>query len=66
MGLLDAIPRFAKLTEEEKEALATTMRRRTFQKGELIAQQGGVVNASAIVRSGVLGVTPSKTVASWN
>ncbi|WP_246663669.1 mechanosensitive ion channel domain-containing protein [Phyllobacterium endophyticum] len=57
MRLLDAIPLFATLTDEEKEAIAKTMRRRTFLKGELIAEQGSVLNALAIVRSGVLGVT---------
>lgn len=42
--LLDAITLFASMTEEEKEALASTMSRRTFRKGEILAEQGDVLN----------------------
>ncbi|MER8571352.1 mechanosensitive ion channel family protein [Mesorhizobium sp. M1409] len=54
--LLDAIPLFAPLTEDEKEALASTMTRRTFRKGEALAKQGEVLKSLMIVRSGVVAV----------
>ena len=54
--LLDAIPLFASLTEDEKEALASTMTRRTFRKGEILAEQGDVLKSLMIVRSGVVAV----------
>jgi CRP-like cAMP-binding protein len=52
--LLDAIPLFASLTEDEKEALASTMTRRTFRKGETLAEQEEVLKSLMIVRSGVV------------
>lgn len=55
--LLDAIPLFASLTEDEKEALAATMARRTFRKGEILAEQGAVLKSLMILRSGVAAVT---------
>jgi hypothetical protein len=54
--LLDVIPLFASLTEEEKEALASTTARRTFRKGEILAEQGEVLKSLKIVRSGVVAV----------
>ncbi len=60
MRFLDAIPLFATLTEDEKEVLASAMQRRTFQKGDLVVEQGGEMKSLMIVRSGVLGVTHSE------
>ncbi|WP_199902194.1 mechanosensitive ion channel family protein [Azospirillum sp. B506] len=57
LRLLNAIPLFTSLTEDEKEALATTMSRRTFRKGDVVVEQGSVLAALAIVRTGVLAVT---------
>jgi small-conductance mechanosensitive channel len=54
--LLDSIPLFASLTEDEKEALASTMVRRTFRKGESLAEQGEVLKSLMILRSGVVAV----------
>ncbi|MDW6023399.1 mechanosensitive ion channel family protein [Mesorhizobium sp. BAC0120] len=54
--LLDAIALFASLTEDEKEALASTMVRRTFRKGEILAEQGAVLKSLMIVRSGVAAI----------
>jgi CRP-like cAMP-binding protein len=54
--LLDAIALFASMTEDEKEALASTMTRRTFRKGEILAEQGAVLKSLMIVRSGVAAV----------
>ena len=52
--LLDAIPLFAPLTEDEKEALTSTMTRRTFRQGETLAEQGQVLKSLMIIRSGVV------------
>ncbi|CAN7661397.1 mechanosensitive ion channel family protein [Phyllobacterium sp. LjRoot231] len=54
--LLDAVALFASMTEDEKEALASTMSRRTFRKGEILAEQGAVMKSLMIVRSGVVAV----------
>jgi small-conductance mechanosensitive channel/CRP-like cAMP-binding protein len=54
--LLDAIPLFASLTEDEKEALASAMVRRTFRKGETVAEQDDVLKSLMIVRKGVVRV----------
>jgi small-conductance mechanosensitive channel len=44
--LLDAIALFASMTEDEKEALASTMARRRFRKGEILAVQGAVLKSA--------------------
>ena len=54
--VLDALPLFASLTKDEREALASTMTRRTFRKGETLAEQGEVLKSLMIVRSGVVAV----------
>ena len=54
LQLLNAIPLFAALTEDEKEALASTMTRRTFRQGETLAKQEEVLKSLMIVRSGVV------------
>ncbi|MGL4961030.1 MAG: cyclic nucleotide-binding domain-containing protein [Inquilinus sp.] len=55
--LLDAIALFDSLTEDEKEALASTMTRRTFRTGETVVEQGAVLMSLMIVRNGVATVT---------
>ena len=57
LRLLDAVPLFARLTEDEKEALASTMTRRTFRNGEVLVEQGHVLKSLMILRSGVAVVT---------
>lgn len=57
MRLLDAIPLFKTLTEDEKEVLANAMSRRTFHKDEVVAEQGCEMKSLVIVRTGVLVVT---------
>lgn len=57
LRLLDAIRLFASLTEDEKEALAATMTRRTYRKDDVVVAQGTTLNSLMIVRSGVLVVT---------
>jgi small-conductance mechanosensitive channel len=53
LRLLDAIALFDALTEEEKEALAATMARRSFRSGEILVEQGTALTSLMIVRSGV-------------
>jgi small-conductance mechanosensitive channel/CRP-like cAMP-binding protein len=55
--LIDAVPLFASLTEEEKEALAATMKRRTYRKGEVLAEQGARLESLFIVRTGVVALS---------
>jgi small-conductance mechanosensitive channel/CRP-like cAMP-binding protein len=57
--LLEAVALFATLTEDEKETLAGTMVRRTFQKGEVLARQGAILGSLMIIRSGAVAVTRS-------
>src|SRR4051812_1414550 len=40
LRMLDAVPLFASLGEDEKERLAITMTSRTYRKGEVLAEQG--------------------------
>jgi len=56
LRLLDALPLFASLTEDEKAALAETMTRRTYRKDEIVIGQGDIASSLMIVRSGVLAV----------
>ncbi|TPL11484.1 mechanosensitive ion channel [Mesorhizobium sp. B2-4-14] len=57
LRLLDVVPLFAHLTEEEKETLALTMTRRTFRKGDVLIEQKNVSKSLMIMRSGVAIVT---------
>ena len=57
LRLLDAMALFASLTEDEREALAETMTRRTYRKDEIIVRQGETLHALMVVRTGVLVVT---------
>jgi CRP-like cAMP-binding protein len=54
LRMVDAVPLFARLTDEEKEALAPTMTRRTYRKGEMLVEQGAKLSSLIIVRTGVL------------
>ena len=56
LRLLDAVPLFASLTEVEKQALATTMKSRTYRKDEVLVEHGRKVDSLFIVRSGVVAV----------
>jgi CRP-like cAMP-binding protein len=55
--MLDAVPLFASLTEEEKEALASTMTRRTYRRNDIVAEQGAKLSALMVIRSGVVVVS---------
>jgi len=57
LRLIDAVPLFASLTEEEKQALAPTMTRRTYRKGETLVEQDAKLNSLFVVRTGVLVVS---------
>lgn len=51
--LLESIPLFATLTDDEKDALASSMTRRTYQKGSVIAARGSKLTSLMIMRTGV-------------
>ena len=57
LRLVDAIPLFASLTDEEKAALADTMTRKTWRKGEVLVAQGAKLNSLIVIRTGVVVVT---------
>ena len=52
--LLETIPLFATLTEDEKDALASSMTRRTYRKGSVITMQGSKLSSLMIMRTGVV------------
>src|SRR5262249_18083872 len=54
LRLIDAVPLFASLIEEEKQALAPTMTRRTYRKGETIVEQDVTLSSLFVIRTGVL------------
>lgn len=55
--LLNAIQIFAPLTEDEKEALAASMTRKTYPKDAVIAEQKSKLASLMVVRSGVVGIS---------
>jgi hypothetical protein len=57
LRMLDAVPLFASLTEEEKEALASTMTRRTYRRDDIVVEQGAKLNSLMVIRSGVVVVS---------
>ncbi|WP_032918091.1 cyclic nucleotide-binding domain-containing protein [Mesorhizobium erdmanii] len=57
LRLLNALPLFTSLTDDERKALASTMTRRTYRKGEVVAKQDEVLGSLMIVRTGVLGLS---------
>jgi small-conductance mechanosensitive channel len=54
LRMLDAVPLFVSLTEEEKETLAPTMTRRTYRKGEVLVEQGTKLSSLIVIRTGVM------------
>ena len=48
---------FVSLTEDEKETLAARMTRRTFRKGETLAEQGKTLTSLMIISSGAAIIT---------
>lgn len=56
MRLMNSIPLFAGLAEEEKEDLASAMKRLTFHKDEIIANQNTALTSLMLIRSGVVAV----------
>ncbi len=57
--LLESIPLFATLTDDEKDALASAMTRRTYQRNAVIAAQGSKLSSLMIMRTGVAAVERS-------
>jgi CRP-like cAMP-binding protein len=58
--LLESIPLFATLTEDEKDALAMAMTRRTYQRNTVIAAQDSKLSSLMIMRTGVAVVERSE------
>lgn len=52
--LLERLPLFASLSEEERAALAPRMTHRTYKSGEIVAESGNVAASLSIVSNGVL------------
>ena len=57
LRLLDTLPLLASLTEAEKQALAETMTRKTYQKGEVLVEEGGKLSSLVVIRTGVVVVS---------
>lgn len=57
LRLVEAVPLFASLTDAEKTALAESMTRKTYAKGEVLAEQGTVLDTLTLIRTGVAVVT---------
>jgi small-conductance mechanosensitive channel len=57
LRLLDAVPLFVSLTEAEKETLAATMTRKTYRKGDVLAEQAATLNSLVVIRNGVIVVS---------
>jgi small-conductance mechanosensitive channel/CRP-like cAMP-binding protein len=55
--LLNNIPLFAPLTEDEKEVLANHMSRRTYHKDAVIAEQDAMLKSLMIMRTGVVSIS---------
>ena len=57
LRLVEAIPLFASLRDDERAALANAMTRRTYRKGEVLAEQGAKLESLIVIRTGVVVVT---------
>jgi CRP-like cAMP-binding protein len=57
LRLLDAVPLFATLTEDEKESLAWSMTRRSYRKGEVVVEEGAKLASLMVIRNGVVEVS---------
>jgi CRP-like cAMP-binding protein len=57
LRLLDNLPLLASLTEAEMQALAETMTRKTYRKGEVLVEQGAKLASLVIIRTGVVVVS---------
>src|SRR4029077_18373450 len=52
LRLVDTLPLLASLTEAEKQALAETMTRKTYRKGEVVVEEGGKLSSLGLSRTG--------------
>jgi hypothetical protein len=52
--LLDQLPIFARLSEDERIQLGPKMKRRTYKSGDVLVEQGSVAQALFILSAGVL------------
>jgi small-conductance mechanosensitive channel/CRP-like cAMP-binding protein len=56
LRLLEAVPIFTALTDDEREELAATMKRRAFRKGDLLVEQDATLHELFVLRSGTASV----------
>lgn len=56
MRLMNSIPLFTGLTDEEKEDLVKNMKRLTFGKGDVIAYRNSSLTSLMVIRSGVAAI----------
>ena len=56
LRLVGAVPLFSCLIDEERQALASSMTRRAWRKGETLVEQDTKVEALFVIRTGVLSV----------
>ena len=54
---MDTLPLLTSLPEVEKQALAETMTRKTYRKGEVLVEEGGKLSSLVIIRTGVVVVS---------
>jgi small-conductance mechanosensitive channel len=52
--LINAIPIFSTLTDDERETLAATVTVRTYRRGDIIVRQGEMLASLMIVRAGII------------
>ena len=57
LRMLDSVPLFGSLTEEEKALLAPTMVRKIYRKGDVLVEQGATLDTLMVIRSGVVAVS---------
>jgi len=57
LRLVEALPQFVSLTDAEKSALAATMTRKAYRKGDVLVEEGAKLNSLSIIRTGVVRVT---------
>ncbi|WP_062212893.1 mechanosensitive ion channel family protein [Aureimonas sp. AU12] len=54
LGLIDAVPIFSRLEPEEKRRLADAASTRTYAAGDVVAEEGAILDCLMIVRAGTI------------
>ncbi|TZG36038.1 mechanosensitive ion channel family protein [Agrobacterium sp. B1(2019)] len=56
LRLTETLPLFSSLSGDEKERIASSMTRRAYRKGEIVAARGDILSSLLILRSGIVSV----------